>query len=472
MKSETVAVQPSENILGTEKIGRLLAKFAIPGIVAMVINALYNIVDQIFIGQGVGYLGNGATNVIFPLSSIVLAFSAMLGDGTASFMSLKLGEKQEKEAAKGAAVGMVSVVLVGVILCAVYLIFLEPLCRLFGATDTILPYAMTYGRIISIGVPVCAISMGFSSMIRADGSPKYNMCGLLAGCVINVVCDPIFIFVFHWGVAGAALATILGQTANAIINLLYIRRFKSVKLYRGIMKGSWKILPRLCQLGISSFITQVILVVVMAVQNNVLVVYGAQSQYGADIPIAALGITMKIFNIMTAIAIGLASGAQPILGYNYGNKQFDRVKKTFFMVMVIALLVMAAAEICFQAAPMAIIGIFGNESAEYNEFAVMCLQIFLALMPMGCVQVVSSIFFQALGRPLQSSILSLAKQLVFQIPLVVILPKYMGIVGVLHSGWISDLLVCILSVIMLCASWKHLFPTGNKIAPRQELEFE
>jgi putative MATE family efflux protein len=462
---ETQAVQ--KNILGTEKIGKLLAKFAIPGIVSMVVNSLYNIVDQIFIGQGVGYLGNGATNVIFPMTIMSMAFALLLGDGAASYLSLMLGKRKEKEAAKGAAAGIVCIVGIGILLAAIYLIFMEPLCRLFGATESILPYALDYGRIIAIGLPFGSICCGFASIIRADGDPKFNMIGLLTGCVLNVIFDPVFIFLFHWGVKGAALATIMGQIANACLNLYYInRKMKSVTLNREVFQSCLGTMPEIAKLGVSSFISQLAVVFVIAVQNNVLVKYGAMSKYGADIPMTALGVTMKVFNILLSVIMGLSGGSQPILGYNYGSRQYDRVKKTFRYVVTISTVVLCIAFLIFQTMPMTIISIFGSDSDVYNEFAIKCLKIFLLMLPIGALQMTSGVFFQALGYPVQSSIVSLAKQIVFQIPAMLILSSIMGVEGALWAGPVGDSLSFLCTLILLLVYWKKIFaeqPTVQEI---------
>lgn len=447
-----------ENILGTEKVGKLLAKFAIPGIISMVVNSFYNIVDQIFIGQGVGYLGNGATTVIFPMTTFAMAFSLLFGDGAAAFLSLKLGEKKGDEAAKGSAAGIIGFVGIGILISIIYLIFLEPFCRVFGASDAILPYAKDYGRIITFGLPFCAVCAGGSSIIRADGNPKFNMIGLFTGTIINLVLDPIFIFVFHWGVQGAAVATILGQFANALLNIFYFaKKMKSVKLNRFIWKKSLRYMPLVAKLGISSFITQMALVVAIATRNNILVAYGAKSKYGPDIPVTTLGITMKTFSIIMSIVIGLSAGAQPIFGYNYGSGKYDRVKKTFKLVAVISTIICTIAFLLAQFKPMAIISIFGSESDLYNEFAVKCMRIYLMLIPTVGIQIMSGIFFQSLGYPVQASILSLSKQIIFQLPVTILLPVLMGVEGVLWAGPVSDILAFMTMAIMFIIYWKKIF---------------
>lgn len=447
-----------ENILGTEKIGKLLAKFAIPGIISMVVNSLYNIVDQIFIGQGVGYLGNGATTVIFPMITFAMAFSLLFGDGSATFLSLKLGEKKEDEAARGTGAGIIGFVGIGIIITILYLIFLEPLCKLFGASEAILPYAKDYGRIITYGLPFCAVCAGGASIIRADGNPKFNMIGLFAGTIINVVLDPIFIFVFHWGVKGAAFATILGQFANAVLNIYYFsKKMRNVSLNRFVFRKSISYIPRVSKLGISSFITQMALVVAMATRNNVLVTYGAKSKYGSDIPVTTLGITMKTFTIIMSIVLGLSAGAQPIFGYNYGSGKYDRVKKTFKLVAVLSTVICTVAFFLAQFKPLAIISIFGSESDLYNEFAIKCMRIYLMLIPTVGIQIMSGIFFQALGYPLQASILSLSKQIIFQLPVTILLPVFMGVEGVLWAGPVSDVLAFTTMIVMFLIYWKKIF---------------
>lgn len=464
---ENTAAAPQENILGTERIGRLLVIFAVPGIVSMIVNSIYNIVDQIFIGRGVGYMGNGATNVIFPMTMLALAFSTMIGNGAGAHMSLMLGRKREDEAARGVAAGIVGLLGVGVVLMTVYLVFMEPLCRLFGATDAILPYALDYGRIICLGLPLFCVAAGFSSIIRSDGSPRWNMLGLISGCLINIVLDPLFIFVFHMGVKGAAIATVLGQLVNTLFSVLYLPRMKTVRLTREVVAGWKKAFPSVASLGASSFISQFVLVIAIGVQNNVLVRYGAMSEYGAEIPMTALGVTMKIFSILSAVLIGLGTGAQPIFGYNYGACRFDRVKTTFRYTMGLSVGVMCVAWLLFQLFPRPIVGIFGNDSELYTRFSVHCLKIFLMAIPLGAVQMMSSNFFQSVGKPVQASVISLSKQMFFMLPLTVILPRFLGVDGVLWAGCISDGLAFVLCLLLYKRYWRALFtlPEGESKAP-------
>ncbi|MCD8012482.1 MAG: MATE family efflux transporter [Lachnospiraceae bacterium] len=446
-----------KNPLGTERIGKLILTYSIPSIISMVVNALYNIVDQVFIGQGVGYLGNGATNVILPFTIIVIAVALLFGDGASAYLSLKLGQKDEKSAAQGIGNALIATIALGLILCILFLVFLKPLCLLFGATEDILPYALDYGRIICLGVVFAAIDSAMAGVIRADGSPRYSMAGLLIGCVTNLILDPMFIFVFHWGVKGAALATILGQIFNAVFYLAYLKKFKSIRFSKHSFTLSGKLLKNVASLGVSSFITQIALVLVMAVTNNVLVIYGASSKYGSDIPLTTIGITMKVNQILSALIMGLSTGAQPIFGYNYGAGKFDRVKQTYRMILTTATIFLVIAFAIFQLAPMSIVRLFGSESELYNEFAVKCFRIFLLCIPINGVQMVSGIFFQAVGKPKLSSALSLTRQIIFLLPATCLLPMAIGVEGVLWAGPLADVLAFLTALILLKVNWKKLF---------------
>ncbi len=450
------------NPLGWERIGKLLFKFSIPGIVSMLVNSLYNIVDQIFIGQEIGYLGNGATTVIFPLTTIALALSLLIGDGTASYMSLMLGRKNKEEASKGVAIAVWASIAIGIILGILFMVFLEPLCYLFGATELILPYAKEYGLIIAFGMPVASISVAFAGFIRADGSPVYNMIGLIAGCITNIVLDYLFIIVFHWGIAGAAWATIIGQAVNAVIYFVYLFRLKTVEINKRVFVESRKKFFVVAKLGISSFINQSLVVLIIGIQNNLLKTYGAQSEYGAEIPMTALGVTMKLFNILMAILIGLSSGSQPIWGYNYGSGRRDRVKKTFIYASIAGTVIMTIAFVLFQLFPESIVSIFGHSDALYTEFSVKCLKIYLIALPLFAVRMLISSLLQAVGKPYFAAGLSLLKQIIAQIPAMFLLAPLMGVDGILWAGPISDVISFVVSVAFLIVLSKKIFSTSGK----------
>lgn len=440
---------PSSSIFATEPIGRLIAKFAIPCVISLLVNSLYNIVDQIFIGWGVGYLGNGATNIVFPITIVALSLSLMIGDGGAAYLSLKLGEGDIESAKKGVGNAIVLVTVVSILLAAVFLIGINPILDLFGATDMLRPYALLYGTIIGIGLPFMMFPGAINSMIRADGSPKYAMFSMALGAVINTIFDPVLIFVFHMGVQGAAIATVMGQVASFVFSVIYLPRFKTLRFDL----GSFRLQPRTCvriaSFGISSFITQFAITIVMALTNNLLASYGAQSVYGSEIPLTATGIVMKVNQILISILVGIAVGTQPIIGYNYGSKNYLRVKKALDIAFMISEIISIIAFLVFQFTPMTIVSLFGSEEGLYNEFAVMAFRIFLLLCPFTGFQTVVSVYLQAVGKPIKSAILSLARQIIFFVPAALILPRFLGVAGVLWTGPVADGLAFLLSLGLL-----------------------
>lgn len=455
-------MEKEENILGTEKIGKLIRKFSIPCIISLLVNSLYNIVDQIFIGWGVGYLGNGATNVVFPLVIIGLSFSLMFGDGASAYLSLKLGEKKKEEAAKGVGNGIITSTILSILFCAVTLLFLPQLLNVFGCTDALREYALKYGFIIAIGFPFSMIGTTLNSIIRADGSPKYAMTSMVAGAVLNTILDPIFIFVFKMGVEGAAIATVISQFVTFILNVIYIKKFKSITINKKALKPKFTTIRKVGTLGISSFITQMSFVVVMAVENNLLGKYGMDTKYGSEIPITVFGIVMKINQILNSIIIGIAAGTQPILGYNYGARKFDRVKKTLKTVLGLSVIISTIAFILFQTIPEVLISIFGSGDANYMEFACIAFRTYLLLCIANGVQIPSGIFFQAIGKSIKSAILSLSRQIVLLIPAMIILGHSFGIMGVLYAGPVADGLAFALAIVLLVKEVRYLGKQTNK----------
>ena len=438
------------NPLAVEPIGKLIVKFAVPSVISMVVNAVYNLVDQIFIGWGIGYLGNGATNVVFPMVVIAMAFSFLVGDGSAAYFSLSLGRGEPEKARKAAGNELVLLAVLGVCLTIFFLIFLEPILLTFGATPQVLPYAIEYGRIIVLGFPFFMVGIGLNGIIRVDGSPQYAMATMLTGAILNTILDPIAIFVLDWGVGGAALATIISQMVSCILGLLYLPKLKSIKtLDKQSITPSWKTIRTSCALGVSSFISQVAGSVVIFVVNNALVDYGAQSIYGADIPLSAFGIVIKVNQIFVSVLIGLAVGAQPIVGYNYGAKNYRRVRRTYITEIIIATITAFIGWCVFQFAPEYVVRLFGNESDLYNEFAVRCFRTFLLTLPIVGFQIGSSIFFQAIGKPVIASVLSLSRQILFLIPSVLILSSAMGVIGILWAGPTADSLSTTLTTVVV-----------------------
>lgn len=452
-------MENEENILGTEKISKLIKKFSIPCIISLLVNSLYNIVDQIFIGWGVGYLGNGATNVVFPLTMVGLAFALMFGDGTSAYLSLKLGEKKKQDAEKGVANGIIISSFCAILLCIVSVVCLPQLLNLFGCTDELRPYALGYGMIISIGLPFMMVGTTLNSIIRADGSPQYAMFSMVIGAILNTILDPIFVFVFKMGVEGAAIATVVSQLFTFIINIMYIKKFKSISLNKDKFKVSLSTIRKVSVLGISSFITEMSIVFVIATENNMLAKCGAASKFGPNIPITVLGIVMKISQILNSIIIGIAAGSQPILGYNYGAGKNERVKETLKKVLGISVIISTIAFILFQTIPDKLILMFGNGDENYIEFACLGFRIYLMLCICNGIQIPSGIFFQAIGKSAKSAVLSISRQIAILIPAMIILGNLFGIKGVLYSGPFADAVAFILSVILLVIEVKHL---GNK----------
>lgn len=449
-------VSENKSPFATEPIGRLILKFAIPCVISLLVNSLYNIVDQIFIGWGVGYLGNGATNVVFPITIIALALSLMIGDGGAAYLSLKLGEGDIQSAKKGVGNAIVMVTVVSIVLLAVFLIFMNPILNLFGATDALRTYALQYGSIIGIGLPFMMIPAALNSMIRADGSPKYAMFSMILGAVINTVFDPIFIFIFGMGVRGAAIATVMGQVATFLMSAIYVFRFKTFRFDASAFRIRLKTCGKVLSLGVSSFITQIAITIVMALSNNLLVAYGAQSVYGSEIPLTAMGIVMKVNQILISILVGISTGAQPIIGYNYGSKNFLRVRKAFDIAVVASEIVAIIAFLIFQFAPMSVVSLFGSEEGLYNEFAVLSFRIFLLFCPLTGFQTVMAIYLQAIGKPVKSALLSLSRQIIFFVPTVIILPMFLGVTGVLWTGPVADGLAFLFSLILLIYERRQL----------------
>ena len=445
------------NPLGTEKISKLMVRFAVPSIIALVVNSLYNMVDQIFIGRGVGFIGNAATNVILPIMTVVMAVGLMIGDGCATFMSLNMGKGKADKAADGVGNAIVLAIGFGVIYTILCQIFLEPLCWMFGATSESISYCLGYGRPIVLGFTFISIAGSFTSIVRADGRANVGMIGMFIGCFVNLILDPIFIFVFKWGVAGAAWATITGQFLNAVFFVYQITRCKTVKLEKKNFKLQGKVIGKICAFGLSSFITQFAAVIVLGVVNNTLKNCGANSIYGPDIPVSAMGIVMKISQVLTSAVLGLATGILPIISYNYGSKQYDRVKQTFKNAIVLSTAVMLVCWVFIELFPLQIVSIFGTQEELYMEFARMCLQIFMGALMTAGASIVIGIFFQAIGKPAQATVLTLLRQIVIFVPTILILGASGEVTRVLWAGPIADALSCIVSVIVLVAFWKKVF---------------
>ena len=441
-----MVVEEKQNPLGYEKISTLVRKMAIPAIVANVVNALYNIVDQIFIGQGVGYLGNAATNIAFPITTICMAIGLMVGIGAASNFNLALGRKEDKHAREVAGTAVVLLLTAGLMIMSIVLLFLQPLLNLFGATDQILGYASEYDGITALGIPFFMFSIGFNPLVRADGRATYSMMAIIIGALLNTVLDPLFIFGFNMGIAGAAWATVISQIVSALVLVAYIPRFRSVHFEKGDFKLSFEDVKVIASLGLTSFIFQISATIVQITSNNLLRTYGAQSVYGSDIPIAVGGVVSKIFVIFIAVVIGLNQGAQPILGFNYGAKKYSRVHETMNLLLKVTLILSTILWILFEVFPLQLIQMFGNGDALYYEFGVRYARAYLFFTFINGITIIVTTFFPAIGKAKLGAILSLTRQLFVLLPVMLLLSTLFGVDGLVFSGPVSDFISFIICI--------------------------
>lgn len=438
-----------ENPLKTEKISRLLRNFAIPSIIAMLVSALYNIVDQIFIGQSIGELGNAATNVAFPLTTICVSISLLFGIGGASAFNLTMGHGDSKRAIHyiGNAISML--ISCGIILCIITHLFLTPMLQFFGSPDNVLGYAKTYTNITSFGFPFLILSTGGGHLIRADGSPRFSMACNLTGAVINTILDPLFIFVFHWGMAGAAFATIIGQFVSAILAIYYFFHYKTVQLERRHLRPQWKYIQWVMSLGAASCFNQIAMTIVQIALNKSLTYYGAMSIYGQSIPLACAGIITKVNQIFFSIIIGLSQSVQPIASFNYGAQQYARVRQVYYMAIRIGFIISVLSFVAFQLFPRQIISLFGSGNELYYQFAVSYFRIYFFCTFANCLQPISSNFFTAIGKPIKGMFLSMTRQILFLLPLILILPLFFDMNGILFSGPIADGVAAVVAIFMV-----------------------
>lgn len=454
-----------DNPMGYEPVGKLLKKFAVPSVIAMLVNSIYNIVDQIFIGQGVGYLGNAATTVALPITTIALAVAMLIGAGGNAFAAIKLGEQKKDVAERTLGTVFFTMIIIGILMAVFGLIFLVPMLNLFGATENNLQYAIDYASIILIGIPFVLCGVGGSNFARTDGSPKIAMVSMVVGAVMNTILDPIFIFVFHWGVKGAAIATIMGQIATAIIIMRYFVKSGNMRFKKEYLRFDFPLLKASIALGVSSCITQVSSVFLQIVLNNSLVKYGNMTDVGGDIALSAMGIVMKVSMILIAINIGIGTGAQPILGYNKGAGNYSRIQKTYILAAVVSTIVSVAGWVACVAFPQYIIAIFGNENAQFTSFAVMCLRIYMFGIFTSGFQMVTTSYFQATGQALKASVLSMLRQLIVLIPLILVLPLFMGLNGIIYSGPIADFVSAAIILVFAVIEIKKL---NIKVAEEKE----
>ncbi len=463
--------QKSNAFLETEKLGKLMWKYSIPCVISLLVGALYNIVDQIFIANAsyLGSYGNAANTVVFPLTVVALGIAVMIGDGCCAFVSIALGSNRRDEAHRSVGNAIVLCVAGSLLLTAAYLIFSEPILTLFGGKVNSETYALSreYFLYIALGIPFYMFGQAMNPIIRSDGSPKFAMAATLSGAVVNVILDPIFIYVFHWGMMGAAVATVAGQVLTAGLSLWYLCHMKAIRLEKSSFRLHGGLIRRFLGLGMTSFLAQISLVISMAAVQNTCMKYGAldpifgQSEY-AQIPLAVLGIVMKFFQIAISIAIGLAAGCIPVVGYNVGAKRNDRVRKLFTYLLAAEAAVGAVALLVVECFPLQIAALFGaaNESAYYADFAVKCFRVYLCMMVLATVNKGTFIYLQALGKALASTVVSLTREIVFGVFLPILLPQFMGLGldGLLWSFPMADVLTFLIALIFIRQTYRELRP--------------
>ncbi len=465
--------------LGEEPVGSLMRKYAIPCIISLLVGALYNIVDQIFIANAtyLGSYGNAANTVVFPLTIIALAIAVMIGDGCCAYVSLSLGKKESRNARKSVGNSVVMMIVSSLALTAIYLIFSDQIIAMFGGTVNAetFHHSKEYFFYITLGIPFYMFGQAMNPVIRADGNPKFAMASTLAGALINIILDPIFIFVFKWGMMGAAVATVLGQMVTALLAVWYLVHMKLIRPAKDDFKLNGDIIRRTLVLGVTSFLSQISLVAAMAAINNMIRKYGAmdeifgQEQY-AQIPMAVVGIVMKFFQIVISIVVGMAAGCIPVVGYNMGAGLKDRVKKLFTTLLLAEASVGAVALIIVETFPQGLIGIFGaaNESAYYTDFAIKAFRVYLCMMIFACVNKACFIFLQAMGKALESTILSMVREIVFGVGFALILPLKFGLDGVLYSMPVSDFLTFLIALWLITQTYRELHVNEDKVLEKKK----
>src|SRR5574344_340982 len=464
----------ANSFLENERIGKLMRKYAIPCIISLLVGALYNIVDQIFIANAdyLGSFGNAANTVVFPLTVVALAVATMIGDGCCAYASINLGAKENKKANQSVGSAIIIIIIVSVLLTAVYLVFLELILTMFGArvNEQTFKLSKEYFFWIAVGIPFYMFGQALNPIIRSDGSPRFAMITLLVGALLNCILDPIFIFGFKWGMVGAAIATVIGQIVSAVLSFIYLFRMKTITLDKDCFKIRMPLIAKMIPLGITSFLSQISIVFSMAAVLNMVKKYGSldpifgQPQY-AQIPTAVVGIVMKFFQIVISISVGLSAGCIPVVGYNIGAGRKDRAKSLLRILLIAQTIVGTFAFIIFEALPYQLTDIFGaaNVSIYYTQFSVKCIRLFLCPIILSCINKGTFIYLQALGKALESTLLSLLREIVFGVGLVLLLPIFFGLDGVLYFMVVADVLTFIVSVIIIIKTNKELSSHGNAI---------
>ena len=469
-------MENTNQFLGTERVGKLMRRYAVPCIISLLVGALYNIVDQIFIANAsyLGSYGNAANTVVFPLTVVALAIAVMIGDGCCAFVSISLGKGKVGEARKSVGSAVVLSVASSLVLTALYLIFADAIISMFGGTvnEETFHYAQEYFFYITLGIPFYMFGQAMNPVIRADGNPRFAMISTLAGAVLNIILDPIFIFECKWGMMGAAVATVLGQIVTAALAVWYLCRMKTVKPGKGDFRLHASLCTRMLTLGITSFLSQISLVAAMAAINNMLRKYGALDEIFSQkqiwknfIPMAVVGIVMKFFQIVISIVVGMAAGCIPVVGYNMGAGKKTRVRELFTKLLLCEAIVGAVALVLAEGFPRQLIAVFGaaNESSYYTDFAIKAFRTYLCMMVLACVNKACFIFLQAVGKAFSSTMLSMVREVVFGVGFALLLPRFFGLDGVLYSMPVSDVLTFVIAAGMIVKTYRELNTEGATV---------
>lgn len=448
--------QTQGNPLGFADPKKLLIQFTIPSIFSMTASSLYNLVDQMFIGWKVGIIGNAATNVAFPLTTILLALSLIIGIGSSSRFGMEMGRGNKAMANKAVGNAILMMIIAGIGVMVVTLVFLHPLMTLFGATPEVLPYATTYVRITAIGFPFFMFFNTMCALIRMDGSPRYSMFSILIGCVLNVILDPVLMFGFDMGIEGAAYATVISQIISFVFTFVYLFRMKQVQLTRYSFIPDVKNCFRNLSLGFSTFVTQISITIVQIVLNNALVIYGAISIYGSEIPLGAAGVILKINTIVVNLFVAISQGSQPLYSYNMGAKQYDRVKAVYKQAVKMSLYISIVALIVFEVFPKPLLMLFGETSDLYFAFGIPFMRVYLCMIILNGIQVLSTNMMAAIGMPVKGSLLAIVRYIVFPIPLILIIPMFTGIDGIKFAGAITDAVAAVISILVVYKTFKKM----------------
>ncbi|MDE6472208.1 MAG: polysaccharide biosynthesis C-terminal domain-containing protein [Clostridia bacterium] len=461
------------NFLGVEKVGKLMKMFAIPCVLSLIIQSLYNLVDQIYIGNcaTLGATGNAATGIVYPLTVIALGIGLWIGDGCAACMSLNQGQGNTKGTAKSVGTALFYGTIASIVFMIMCFCLKDKILVAIGAQGDILDKSSEYANFIIGGFLFFTLACVLNPIVRADGSPKFAMLAMAIGAIINIALDPLFIFGFKMGMTGAALATFLGQLITFVLHVAYLFKSKTFKLKIADFIPS-KAIGSILKFGISSLLTQLAIVIISIVNNILLFKYSASSGYDTAITQGVITLAFKVFGIVVSVAIGIASGAQPVIGYNYGAKKYDRVKKALLYMMIATVVVGVIATIIFEAVPQVFLLIFGNggegvDPVIYKEFTCLTFRIYLGFILFTCIVKNLAIFFQAIGSPIKATIISMMRDVIILVPLSIIMAKFGGIDALLWSAPISDTVGVVLALVLTLHALRVMNKKGKRSSSRR-----